>query len=542
MTSVAEMNDLFGSSSDDEEEDDEENESINNDEQVKNTSMYNYLQTFLPSVPVKNKDNSINIQNSSSIATATLPTPFQSTKNNLIYVSNKITFNNNLNNCGGGRGFIANEVIAPGTLLLAEKSFLKLSHLKTKTKSRPAIQFLKQILCDEKKTIQEISYILKELKHLHPISYVDIEKDHVEELRKEYDEDISILKNIVEKDILSKFQIDDQFYLLHICKIHFNAFPSGIYLNFAMTNHSCKPNAVKWVEGSHGNGNHSELRACEEIQKGTEITIGYIDKKEHIYKERQEYLYKQFRFKCLCNLCNLFVQKDNILKMKLEPSFVNNISKNNNNNNNNTNLNDKLIDDFIGLLNFWEHEKVYKVNIKVLEKIVIERDTYKNMKLESYNKKANDNIEINNNEYDMEVVNNNNIVIGDILLARANKLLSDKCETILVQQTVEIGSNIHLRILHILFISLLMLRESELVYISNGPHVNTAETLSRIVKVLQQFLGLGIKGRNYLINEIVYWSENKKKSMKLFTNISEASKYLRNCERTCKQIKDLYTS
>ena len=164
------------------------------------------------------------------------------------------------------------------------------------------------------------------------------------------------------------------------------------------------------------------------------------------------------------------------------------------------------------------------------------------MKLESYNKKANDNIEINNNEYDMEAVNNNNIVIGDILLARANKLLSDKCETILVQQTVEIGSNIHLRILHILFISLLMLRESELVYISNGPHVNTAETLSRIVKVLQQFLGLGIKGRNYLINEIVYWSENKKKSMKLFTNISEASKYLRNCERTCKQIKDLYTS
>ena len=167
--------------------------------------------------------------------------------------------------------------------------------------------------------------------------------------------------------------------------------------------------------------------------------------------------------------------------MKLEPSFVNNISKNNNNNNNNTNLNDKLIDDFIGLLNFWELEKVYKVNIKVLEKIVIERDTYKNMKLESYNKKANYTIEINNNEYDMEVVNNNNIVIGDILLARANKLLSDKCETILVQQTVEIGSNIHLRILHILFISLLMLRESELVYISNGPHVNTAETLSRIV-------------------------------------------------------------
>ena len=113
--------------------------------------------------------------------------------------------------------------------------------------------------------------------------------------------------------------------MLHICKIHFNAFPTGIYLNFAMTNHSCKPNSIKWVEGSHGNGNHSELRACEEISEGEEITIGYISKRELLHEERQDYLYKQFRFKCACFLCNATKLKDgkmNDLCIKLEPYLV----------------------------------------------------------------------------------------------------------------------------------------------------------------------------------------------------------------------------
>ena len=78
----------------------------------------------------------------------------------------------------------------------------------------------------------------------------------------------------------------------------------------------------------------------------------------------------------------------------------------------------------------------------------------------------------------------------------------------------------------------------------NGPHVDAVETISRIAKTLQQFLGLGIKGSNYLINEILYWSNSIDGKLRedtiLFKNVSEASKYLRNCERTCKYIKDLY--
>ncbi len=54
------------------------------------------------------------------------------------------------------------------------------------------------------------------------------------------------------------------------------------------------------------------------------------------------------------------------------------------------------------------------------------------MKLESYKNK------------------NDDVIIGDILIARANKLLSDKCENMLVQQNVSIGSDKHLKILHIL--------------------------------------------------------------------------------------------
>ena len=63
-----------------------------------------------------------------------------------------------------------------------------------------------------------------------------------------------------------------------------------------------------------------------------------------------------------------------------------------------------------------------------------------------------------------------------------------------------------MKILQILLLSLLMLRESELIYISTGPHVEAAETLSRIAKVLQQYLGLGIRGSKFVLNNVHFWA------------------------------------
>ena len=544
-------NDLFGSSSEEDGdegyiEDDYLDKVEESDSNNDNTSLLQYIETFLPKVDSSPKRANVNYQSANPDRPKFFDTPFQS-KGNLVYISEKVTFKNGMHGVGGGRGFVANARIAPGTLLLAEKSFLRISagtkekdwtketgltgtsNLSAKTQ-RPAVQLLKQIFCNENKQPQDIAFILKELRHLHPISYVDIEKSHASELLKEYQEDIEYLKKCVDKKIASKFQLDEEFYVLHICKIHFNAFPTGIYLNFAMTNHSCKPNSIKWVEGSHGNGNHSELRACEEISEGEEITIGYISKRELLYEERQDYLYKQFRFKCACFLCNATKLKDgkmNDLCIKLEPTFGGSKKAESGGSGHK-----KLVNDFVGFLNFWENEKLYKVTLDILVKIAQERDAYIKSKIDTY-------YEVTDRANRM---NARQVVEGDILVSRANKLLADKCENILVQQNLEIGSTNHMKILQILLLSLLMLRESELIYISTGPHVEAAETLSRIAKVLQQFLGLGIQGSKFLLNNIYFWGTRGEEEKRcIFNKMSEVSKFMRECERVCKRIKDLYS-
>ena len=87
-----------------------------------------------------------------------------------------------------------------------------------------------------------------------------------------------------------------------------------------------------------------------------------------------------------------------------------------------------------------------------------------------------------------------------------------------------------------------MLRESELIYISTGPHVEAAETLSRIAKVLQQYLGLGIRGSKFVLNNVHFWAiHGEEKKQCIFNKMSEVSKYMRECERVCKRIKDLYS-
>ena len=133
MTTLTDINDLFGSSEDDEEVVQDNNnykyydKTLDIDE-AKHSSKYEYLQTFLPhnSINSNLKKNNEVVNATGSSSTFNLQTPFQSTKDNIVFINPKISFIDNLSSRGGGRGFVANESIAPGTLLLAEKSFLKL--------------------------------------------------------------------------------------------------------------------------------------------------------------------------------------------------------------------------------------------------------------------------------------------------------------------------------------------------------------------------------------------------------------------------------
>ena len=146
----------------------------------------------MPKVDSSPKRANVNYQSANPDRPKFFDTPFQS-KSNLVYMSEKVTFKNGMHGVGGGAGFVANARIAPGTLLLAEKSFLRISagtkekdwtketgltgtsNLSAKTQ-RPAVQLLKQIFCDENKQPQDIAFILKELRHLHPISTLILRK------------------------------------------------------------------------------------------------------------------------------------------------------------------------------------------------------------------------------------------------------------------------------------------------------------------------------------------------------------------------------
>ena len=93
-----------------------------------------------------------------------------------------------------------------------------------------------------------------------------------------------------------------------------------------------------------------------------------------LHEERQDYLYKQFRFKCACFLCNATKLKDgkmNDLCIKLEPTFGGSKKAESGGSGHK-----KLVNDFVGFLNFWENEKLYKVTLDILVKIAQERDAY----------------------------------------------------------------------------------------------------------------------------------------------------------------------
>jgi len=73
---------------------------------------------------------------------------------------------------------------------------------------------------------------------------------------------------------------------------------SAVYLNAAMVNHSCRPNAFPVF-----NGKTLMIKAIRNIAKDEEIYISYSDSKLTT-AERQESLWGIFRFKCTCPLCS----------------------------------------------------------------------------------------------------------------------------------------------------------------------------------------------------------------------------------------------
>eukprot|EP00903_Cladosiphon_okamuranus_P009460 g9019.t1 len=186
---------------------------------------------------------------------------------------------------GGGRGFMASADIAPGTLLLVERRFLPMPTAVECGLAGGVGQTAKDML------------------------------GHLE-------------KRSAGVDTKTSFGVDVRGIVRLFGALQSNGFASGVYLHPAMTNHSCRPNAIKWRagqsisdrkpqrrkrqersdddDGGGGEGGESllsEIRATEVIRQGEEITISYLEPREIALESRQSRLKDQFGFHCNCSLC-----------------------------------------------------------------------------------------------------------------------------------------------------------------------------------------------------------------------------------------------
>eukprot|EP00752_Nemacystus_decipiens_P006630 g5961.t1 len=234
---------------------------------------------------------------------------------------------------GGGRGFVAAADIAPGTLLLVERRFLPIP---TAVECGLAGGMGQEELCLRwilELPSAKLEEVLGELRWLHPQALEDLPDSEAAELMSRHEQTAKDMLSRLDKVQSSAgrdastnaFGLDVRGIVRLLGALQSNGFASGIYLHPAMTNHSCRPNAIKWRagqsisdskqeppprkrQGRGGGGGEepsllSEIRATELIREGEEITISYLEPREIALESRRSRLKDQFGFDCSCALC-----------------------------------------------------------------------------------------------------------------------------------------------------------------------------------------------------------------------------------------------
>ncbi|KAL2631968.1 hypothetical protein R1flu_016654 [Riccia fluitans] len=93
-----------------------------------------------------------------------------------------------------------------------------------------------------------------------------------------------------------------------ICDEEFRPVGTGLYPVISIINHSCAPNAVLLFDGKRG-----AVRALQRIEKGTEVTISYVELAGST-KSRQQALKEQYYFVCQCQRCMKMETGEGILE------------------------------------------------------------------------------------------------------------------------------------------------------------------------------------------------------------------------------------
>ncbi|GKY99064.1 hypothetical protein MPSEU_000862100 [Mayamaea pseudoterrestris] len=215
-----------------------------------------------------------------------------------------------LESFGGGRGYVALENLAPGTLVLVEEPIVAWQGFEGVEFGLDMVQLV--LITNEAQTI------LHDMEHFHPTkAAVDAATQE-----DEHEQDVTQIMDMIER-LRNKFKDGDQLNecvtlaqrrglsnanatlldatdsLRLLLAIQYNSLESGIYLHAAMLNHADQPNCVKFAPAN--DKKYSEVRTTRKVQAGEPLTISYLPRILS-HASRRKHLYEQHRFDIGANL------------------------------------------------------------------------------------------------------------------------------------------------------------------------------------------------------------------------------------------------
>ncbi|CEG49515.1 Predicted histone tail methylase containing SET domain [Plasmopara halstedii] len=200
----------------------------------------------------------------------------------------------NVNGVGGSRGYVAMEDLKPGTLVLVEQVYLPWPSDLDNADPDFFLATMESVLSQP-----DYATIMNHLSHLYPEKLNELPEELLAAGKLKYGVQVDELCRNFSELALSHEQM-----LQNIFAMQCNAFDSGVFLLNAMFNHDCNPNCVKFTpENAGSEAGLSEVRVVQSINKGEQLTISYLYPREQCREKRQEHLWKQFGFKCCCELC-----------------------------------------------------------------------------------------------------------------------------------------------------------------------------------------------------------------------------------------------
>ena len=196
---------------------------------------------------------------------------------------------------GGGREFVAERDLEPGTLILVEKPVVDWSE--EQIGAELGLVSIFHILEHDK-----AQKLLHDLEDFHPTKKAVDEfkqddfqvKDVIEKLEIELSDGLPALVDLAKVNRFSNRNGDDldtRDMVRLLLALRYNAFETGVYLHLGMMNHSSYPNSVKFAPTK----DYSEVRTTRHVKAGEALTISYLPRIMS-HASRRHHLWEQHLF------------------------------------------------------------------------------------------------------------------------------------------------------------------------------------------------------------------------------------------------------